>query len=233
MSIPKLVPVLVVALASIGSLGMLGCETSPRNFSSTTSSPVAAIAASSMTAHTQPTDPTLEITLANNQGEYLLVAEAVDPLNDVVTYSGTFETAELDIEMAPIVTDFSISFNNSGNTHYALAVNTNTNDAYSMQFDYDGDETTVVVRTVQGVVLANATATGNWEVNYPPTEGTNLIGVLAIVVLEAATPCEPKFTDALKAASTHCGSVGIAKFSWTCNPDTGAVSTSFECKSSS
>lgn len=213
---------------------LIGCETSSRLADRTGAGSLETVAAGAHAAFV--TDPTIDITLTASGDEILLVVDSVDTINGVATYVGTADMGDpgdpvdVEITMGPTATNFTISCTPSGNVTYVLAVNTDTNQAYTMEIEQDGDDITAVVRTLAGTELASVEAAGAWELAYPPTQALNMPGLLSIVVLGAQNGCDPTFDAALTACISMCGTGQVRQFSYSCI--SGAVSVTCVCKES-
>lgn len=212
---------------------LIACGASSQATSLGNTSALATVAASAHSA-SLVNPPTIHITLTASKDVISLDVDAVDPPTSVVTYTGTHSMgnptnpADVELGLAPEATNFSITYTVSGNTTYALAVNTDTNEAFTIHYDVDAGETTAVVRAISGTVLATATATGNWELGYPATQGVNMTGLLVIVALGAENGCSPTFKEAADTCSTLCFQQ-VKEFSYSCID--GNVTTNCVCQS--
>lgn len=190
---------------------------------------------------TDQTDPTIDITLADSGDVISLNADSVDALASVATYIGTDDMgdaanpATTKIVLGSAISDYSItSIDNGVYGEYVLAASRTSGDAFTIQYERGGNEIYAVVRTLNGVEVATASAAGSWETRYPATQPANITSLLAIVTLGASTSqaCDPPYSTARRDCIDLCGSKKVGAFEYSCDPNTGAVSVRCNCKSS-
>lgn len=231
----KVVSLISLIAAAASSLVFLGCESSSSSIVSANNPSLNTVAAS---AHsTFITTPTIDITLTDSGDVISLDVDSVDSITNMTTYIGTDDMgdpvnpATTEISLGAVVSDFTISYiDNGANGEYVMAASQTSNEAFTIQYERDGNEISAVVRTLNGVEVATAAAAGAWETQYPATQPTNMTSLLVIIALSASTACDPNWSGARKGCIELCGKGMVADFDYSCNPTTGEVSVGCECK---